>query len=99
MIHTPVCDLWRIRHPIVLGGMAGSTVSGMSRWTPSGSFPAGLQAAAVPAASEKGLYASYALAGLSSCGVDRVDALVGQCMPPRRAGRQPLRPIYAFRRA
>ena len=25
MIHTPVCDLLRIRHPIVLGGMAGST--------------------------------------------------------------------------
>ncbi len=25
MIHTPVCDLLRIRHPIVLGGMAGAT--------------------------------------------------------------------------
>jgi len=25
LIHTPVCDLLRIRHPIVLGGMAGST--------------------------------------------------------------------------
>jgi NAD(P)H-dependent flavin oxidoreductase YrpB (nitropropane dioxygenase family) len=25
VIHTPVCDLLRIRHPIVLGGMAGST--------------------------------------------------------------------------
>src|SRR2546425_10936823 len=25
MIHTPVCDLLSIRHPIVLGGMAGST--------------------------------------------------------------------------
>ncbi len=25
MIHTPVCDLLGIRHPIVLGGMAGST--------------------------------------------------------------------------
>jgi len=25
MIHTPVCDLLNIRHPIVLGGMAGST--------------------------------------------------------------------------
>ena len=25
MIHTPVCDLLRIQHPIVLGGMAGST--------------------------------------------------------------------------
>ena len=25
MIHTPVCDLLQIRHPIVLGGMAGST--------------------------------------------------------------------------
>ena len=25
MIHTPVCGLLRIRHPIVLGGMAGST--------------------------------------------------------------------------
>ena len=25
MIHTPVCDLLRIRHPIVLGGMAGHT--------------------------------------------------------------------------
>ncbi len=25
MIHTPVCDLLRIRHPIVLGGMAGGT--------------------------------------------------------------------------
>jgi enoyl-[acyl-carrier protein] reductase II len=25
MIHTPVCGLLGIRHPIVLGGMAGST--------------------------------------------------------------------------
>jgi len=25
MIHTPVCDLLQIRHPIMLGGMAGST--------------------------------------------------------------------------
>jgi hypothetical protein len=25
MIHTPVCDVLRIRHPIVLGGMAGAT--------------------------------------------------------------------------
>lgn len=25
MIHTPVCDLLRVRHPIVLGGMAGAT--------------------------------------------------------------------------
>jgi len=25
VIHTPVCDLLRIRHPIVLGGMAGAT--------------------------------------------------------------------------
>ena len=25
LIHTPVCDLLQIRHPIVLGGMAGST--------------------------------------------------------------------------
>ena len=25
MIHTPVCDLLRIRHPIALGGMAGGT--------------------------------------------------------------------------
>ncbi len=25
MIHTPVCDLLQIRHPIVLGGMAGGT--------------------------------------------------------------------------
>jgi NAD(P)H-dependent flavin oxidoreductase YrpB (nitropropane dioxygenase family) len=25
VIHTPVCDLLRIRHPIALGGMAGST--------------------------------------------------------------------------
>jgi NAD(P)H-dependent flavin oxidoreductase YrpB (nitropropane dioxygenase family) len=25
MIHTPVCELLQIRHPIVLGGMAGST--------------------------------------------------------------------------
>ena len=25
MIHTPVCDVLQIRHPIVLGGMAGST--------------------------------------------------------------------------
>ncbi len=25
MIHTPVCDLLQIRHPIVLGGMAGAT--------------------------------------------------------------------------
>ena len=25
MIHTPICDLLHIRHPIVLGGMAGST--------------------------------------------------------------------------
>jgi NAD(P)H-dependent flavin oxidoreductase YrpB (nitropropane dioxygenase family) len=25
LIHTPVCDLLKIRHPIVLGGMAGST--------------------------------------------------------------------------
>lgn len=25
MIHTPVCDLLQIRHPIALGGMAGST--------------------------------------------------------------------------
>ncbi|MBI2526886.1 MAG: nitronate monooxygenase [Candidatus Rokubacteria bacterium] len=25
MIHTSVCDLLRIRHPIVLGGMAGGT--------------------------------------------------------------------------
>ena len=25
MIHTPVCDLLRIRHPVVLGGMSGAT--------------------------------------------------------------------------
>jgi len=25
LIHTPVCDLLQVRHPIVLGGMAGST--------------------------------------------------------------------------
>src|SRR5438105_1356152 len=25
MIHTPVCDLLQIQHPIVLGGMAGGT--------------------------------------------------------------------------
>jgi enoyl-[acyl-carrier protein] reductase II len=25
MIHTPVCDLLKIRHPIVMGGMAGGT--------------------------------------------------------------------------
>jgi enoyl-[acyl-carrier protein] reductase II len=25
MIHTPVCDLLQIRHPVVLGGMAAST--------------------------------------------------------------------------
>jgi NAD(P)H-dependent flavin oxidoreductase YrpB (nitropropane dioxygenase family) len=25
LIHTPVCELLRIRHPVVLGGMAGST--------------------------------------------------------------------------
>ena len=30
------------------------------------------------------------------CGVDRVGALVGQRMPPRRAGGQPLHPIYAL---
>jgi starvation-inducible DNA-binding protein len=36
------------------------------------------------------------MAGLSSCGVDRVDALVGQLMPPRQARGQPLHPIYAL---
>ena len=33
------------------------------------------------------------------CGVDRASALVGQPMPPRQAGGQPLHPIYARPRA